>query len=86
MSHRLHMKNDLTHVNKWVDPDQWYGATDGVTGELWPALTQRLSEAKRMAKELGGSVVIVETRLGADPDGEYVDPVTMRELTKPVGN
>lgn len=81
-SERLHMKNALTDVNQWVDPDQWYGATDGYTGELWPALTQRISEAQKMAEELGGSVVMVQTRIGANPDGDYVDPVAMRDLKK----
>ena len=67
--------DELQHVHDWVDPEEWYGVTDPWTGQLWHVLTRDWREAKRIADNLGGgTVVVVTTRIGADAEGDYVEP------------
>lgn len=58
----------------WVDPEYFYAVTDGFVGNIYPALYERKSSAAECAKSIGGSVVMVQVRIAADYDGDYVEP------------
>ena len=67
--------DELERVTQWVDPVEFYGVLDPYTGELWPHLTSDWREARKIRDNLGGgTIVVVMTRLGADADGEFVEP------------
>lgn len=67
--------DELERVTAWVDPAEWYGVLDPWTGELWPVLTRDWREARKISVNLGGgTIVVVATRIGADQDGDYIEP------------
>ncbi len=71
--------NDLTdreleRVTQWVDPEEWFGVLDGYTGELWNVLTRNRRDAEKITRDIDGRIVVITTRIGADDEGEYLEP------------
>lgn len=55
-------------------PDYWYGVVEPFAGALWRELCVHRSEAEKIAKDLGGRIVIVAARILEDEDGEQIEP------------
>lgn len=59
---------------KWVDPDEWFGIIQPIGGDLYEVLYPNRREAAAANTEICGTVVVVQTRIGADDEEEYVSP------------
>lgn len=63
------------------DPSYMYGVVEGCGGTLWPVLCYSESEARKLADELDGSIVIVASRILENEDGDsWPLPVRTRAI------
>jgi hypothetical protein len=71
---RKNIKRTVPGLVKWTDPDEWFGIIQPIGGDLYEVLYPYRSEAEDANTEIGGTIVVVQTRIGADEDEEYVTP------------
>lgn len=68
------ISRSIPDLIQWVDPEEWFGIIQPIGGDLYDVLYPSRREADAANLEIGGTIVLVTTSIGADSDEEYVSP------------